>query len=195
MQHLTERDYSARDLYIALENEAQKAVDYIDEVINDYNGTAHENEYFRDVILFDDVDFPVEPRNGLRISTRGRRGIYVFIVKTDFSLTRQEVAQYNKCAGAGFSKKYGAKELKMGDHFYQGSACNSLLVRFHQHYSIDCQASAMKLNNPNRLMVKDKLKLYIFPMVPGLEFRHFFIEMIEEILHKRFPPITGGTRV
>lgn len=195
MQHLIEKDYSAKELMVALQNEAKEAVNRIASIINDYEHEPHNNEYFKNVLLFEEADFPKNPTGELRKSVRGGRGLYVFVVKEDFSLTKEEVFNYNeKCNGAGF-KKYGAANLHSGDHFYQGSTTKSLQTRLRAHYSTKAAASAIQLNNPHRLVVKGKLKVFIFPMVAALEHRPFFIKMIEDELHERFPTITGSRRI
>lgn len=196
MQHLVEKDYSARDLLFALQNEASKAVDYIDEVIRDYDHSSHNNDIFKDILKIENYEYSSKPTGDLKKPTWGRRGVYVFVVKEDFYLSRQQVHDYcERCHGAGFRTR-GEAYLKKGKHFYQGSATsNSFHTRLKDHYSSGTEISALQLCNPYRAIVKDKLDVFVFPMVAALDCRAFFIKMIESELHRRFEPITGSTRV
>lgn len=196
MQHLSEKDYSAKDLLIALQKEASDAVDYIDSVIKDYDHVPHQNDIFKDVLKVENYSYSSEPVGNIKKSTWGRHGVYVFVVKEDFELLGPQVSDYcDRCHGASF-KVRGAADLKKGQHFYQGSATsNSFHTRLKEHYSSGTDISALQLNNRYRAVVKDKLVVFLFPMVPSLEHRPFFIKMVEAELHRRFPAITGSSRV
>ena len=196
MQHLDEKDYSARDLLVALQKEASSAVDYIDFAIKDYDHVPNHNDIFKDVLRIEGYQYSSNPEGCLRESTWGRHGVYVFVVNEDFDLSGPQVSAYcDKCHGAGF-KSRGAVSLRKGQHFYQGSVTsNSFHTRLKEHYSSGTDISALQLNNRYRSIVKDKLVVFVFPMVASLEHRPFFIKMIENDLHQRFPAITGSSRV
>ena len=63
-----------------------------------------------------------------------------------------------------------------------------------KHYSEHSDISALQLNNPHRVIVKDKLKVFVFPVIRKLDKESFFIRMVEDRLHERFPAITGSRR-
>ena len=59
MRTLAGGNYSAIQLMNLLKAEASLAVDYIDNVILDYEHTSHNSEHFKNVYMFDDIDFPI----------------------------------------------------------------------------------------------------------------------------------------
>lgn len=195
MQHIENGEYSAKQLMQMVQKEAQLAVDYIDAVLLDYDHTFHSCEHFSDVYMTANYVYTPNPKGDLRKATRGRHGVYVFVVNTDFVLSKQEVHDYcEKCQGAGINIR-GERHLAKGQHFYQGSATGtSLHTRIKEHYSVHSQISALQLNNPNRIVVKDKLTLFIFPVVASLDYQSFFIRMIEEEIHNRHKAIAGSKR-
>lgn len=196
MQHLGEKDYSVRELLAALQREASCAVSFIDSTIKDYDHAPNGNDIFKDILRIENYNYSSNPEGCLRESTWGRHGVYVFVVNEDFDLSGPQVSEYcDKCHGAGF-KVRGAAHLKKGQHFYQGSATsNSFHTRLKEHYSTGTDISALQLNNKHRIIVRDKLCVFVFPMVSSLEHRPFFIKMIEDELHHRFPSITGSSRI
>lgn len=196
MQHLDENDYSARELLDALQRKASNAVNFIDSAIKDYDHAPTGNDVFKDVLRIENYHYSSNPKGCLKESTWGRHGVYVFVVNEDFDLSGPQVSDYcDKCHGAGFNTR-GAVSLKKGQHFYQGSATsNSLHTRLKEHYSSGTDISALQLNNKYRSVVKDKLVVFLFPMVASLENRPFFIKMVEDDLHKRFPAVTGSSRI
>ena len=194
MQHIKEGEYSAKQLMVWLENEAKQANDYIDCVLNDYDHTPHFSEHFNNVLQVNNYTYARWPQGDLYKATYGQQGIYVFIVNADFQLSGKEVNDYcEKCNGAGFYVR-GKKALLKGQRFYQGSTIRSLHCRIREHYSEYSSNSALQLNNPNRIIVKDKLTLFLFPVVPSLKRYPFFIRMIESEMHYRHKALTGNKR-
>ena len=64
-----------------------------------------------------------------------------------------------------------------------------------EHYSDAKGCTGISLNHPNRIMMKDKLKVFLFPVIDELKEEPFFIGMIEAELHKRYPAVTGSRKV
>lgn len=195
MKHLTDSYYSAAELSSFLSVEAQEATAYINSFIHDYLHVPTSSEHFSDVMMFDSFEYEPHPKGAKRKATRGRRGIYVFTVKEAFHLTKDEVYRYcNECRGALIDKK-GELDLAEGQHFYQGSVIRqSFQQRMKDHYSSGSQVSSLQLNHPSRIIIKDKLRLFIFPVIKELEEHPFFIRMIEKELHNNFRPVAGSTR-
>ena len=195
MQKTETGNYTAKQLMGLIHSEVDLAVDYISTVIKDYENTKHVSEHFSDVLMIENYVHNPAPSGSLRKSLRGRPGVYVFIVKEAFQLSYKEVFDYSeKCHGAGFPK-YQDMSFEVGQHYYQGSALDSLLKRMGTHYSKKSHVSALQLNNIYRIKVKNKLKVFVFPVIEELKDEPFFIKMIEARLHKRFPAFTGSNRV
>ena len=195
MKHIEAGDYTVKQLMAFLSAEANEAVDYIESVIQDYENAPHKSEHFSDVLLIEDYVYNPNPTGQLRKSLWGRRGVYVFVVKESFHLSYEEVSEYcSQCSGAGFPD-WHEKDIEEGQHFYQGSAASkSLHSRMKDHYSEHSNIAAIQLNNPHRVIVKDKLKVFVFPVIRKLDNESFFIRMVEDRLHERFPAITGNRR-
>ena len=194
MRNLGGVDYSAEQLSAFLLQEAEDAVDYILSVIADYDHTNHYSEHFSDVTRFDSYVHESRPKGDKKASTYGRLGIYVFVAKDSFHLSGAQVQQYNKADTSARFGRVRDYDIPAGTHFYQGSASsNSLLVRFRHHFEMT-QVGGLKLNHPNRTIVKDHLYLYAFPVVKSLNEYPFFIKMIEKALHNRRRPMMGTTR-
>ena len=182
-------------IFDSLQKEADIAVEYIISVIDDYENIEHNSKYFSDVLLVDRYEYKRYPSGDIKKSTWGRKGIYVFVVNQDFQLTSKEVQDYCSIYGAGFLDTPLPQELHMGDHYYQGSTISkSLHTRIKEHYSVTCDQSSICLNNPKRILVKDRLVLYLFPVRREIEKYPFFIRMIENSLHERFRARTGSSR-
>ena len=196
MQHVKEGHYLLDELIGILDVEAKKASNYISSVIHDDGYFPHVSEYFSDVVISDVVEFEEKLTSEYRKTLWGRHGIYVFVIKEDFTLTYKEVWDYcEKCKAAGF-QEYHDYYLKKGQHFYQGSATSlSLYSRLNQHFSTSKTVSSMHLNHPSRVIVKDKLTVYVFPMRKVYKNYKLFSKMVEEKIHERYHPITGSTRV
>ena len=194
MLKLKEGEYDVAFIYNLLEEEASKAVGYIISVINQMNNQIYDSEFFSDVIVLDDYEYEPNPKGQLRKSLWGRKGLYVFVLKNDVYLTYKEVSDYcSGTNGAGFYK-WEEQHLVKGQHFYQGSTINSLLSRIREHYSENCNAAALKLNNSSRIIMKDKLRLFVFPLRRDFDKCSYFIRMIEDQLHNRVPAATGNKR-
>ena len=178
-----------------LSREAQKAVDYIVNVISDYDNAVLSSEFFSNVLLIENYKYNPHPTGDLKSSTWGRKGVYVFIVSEDYILKPEEVAKYSAISGAGFWDAPLKQCLKKGDHFYQGSTIRkSLHTRLKEHYSDECDQAGIKLNNKNRIIMKDRVKVFVFPIRKELECYHFFIRLIESRLHEEYPAKSGSKK-
>ena len=183
------------NIFNLLQEEACSAVNYIASVINEYDKAEHNSKYFSDVLLVKNYEYNPHPTGELKKATWGRKGLYVFVVTQDFELNTKEVKEYCSIAGAGFWDTPLPQSLRAGDHFYQGSTISkSLHTRIKEHYSEKSDQSAICLNNPKRIIAKDKIELYIFPIRKEFEKYPFFIRMIEAELHEKFRARTGSKR-
>lgn len=185
----------------SLKKEINLATDYIESVIIDYNNRNQPNSYFSDVLLIEDYKHNSYPKGELRKALYGRHGLYVFVLNCDYDISWKEISEYSSsCKGAGFLN-WNKIHLEKGKVFYQGSTTNlSLLSRMGQHYSDrDASFSAMKLNHPKRIFMKDKLYVIVFPIKKELETvlsnYDFLIKQIEAEMHKRIKAYTGSKRV
>lgn len=192
-------DYTTLQLISFIYEDIDRLSEYIHNTIVSESIYDNSNEFFSDIIKISNYDVNSNPSGDLRKSLRGRHGVYVFALNNNMIISTEETQKYNKnYSGAGFRycKDYN---LKKGQHFYQGSATSqSLLSRINKHYSSYAQESSMKLNCDNRIFMKDKLVLYVFPIkkeFERIEGHKNIIKIIEKKLHERFPAITGSNRV
>ena len=116
MQTIAGEDYSTKKIMSLIRSEVTAAVNYIDCVINDYEGIDHQSEHFSDVLMLEDYEYDPNPTGPVRKSLRGRHGVYVFLMKNDLFLTYEQVRSYNDCKGAGFLN-LSEKNLLTGQQF------------------------------------------------------------------------------
>ena len=95
----------------------------------------------------------------------GKKGVYVFLMKEDVSLTHEQARSWNeKCSGAGF-RSWQAKELKKDTCLYLGSFVRqSLYTRIGHHFAEGGEATGLKLNHPARKILCDKVRVIAFPL-------------------------------
>ncbi len=126
----------------------------------------------------------------------GKKGIYIFVIKEDINLTREQVWAWNSIRGAGF-KHYTPIDLHKGDCLYLGSCVElSLFVRIGQHFSSEGEATALKLGHLNRKVLADLVEVYAFPIKKEfLDYRKLILPAIEKRLHDSLTPKAGSNRV
>lgn len=197
MIHIDEGDYSVPEIMAFANILVDESAKYMESVICNYASVPHESEVFSDVLLIRDYEVNPNPTGSIRRSLRGRRGLYVFIVTKEVTLSKKEVYAYcDGYNGAGFKDQFKQIHLFPGQHFYQGSVTSqSLLSRINTHYSDKSKPAGIHLGKPERKIMRDKLELYVFPVRDILKDQDVFIKMIEAALHERKPAATGSKRV
>lgn len=128
----------------------------------------------------------------------GKNGIYIIFMDTDVYLDYNAVYNFNECATGGkiCLNHYEAIYLKNGDCIYLGSATKeSLYSRLNQHFRKSTCYSSLHLNEENRIILKDKIKIFAFP-VKNKKIKHIatLLKVIEKELHEIYRPKAGGNR-
>ena len=128
---------------------------------------------------------------------RGRKGVYVFVLTGDISLTHEDIRKWcSKCTGAPFLF-WNPRELHAGECLYVGSAIKSLYSRIRRHISGKGEYSSLNLSAPTRQILKPIIKVYAFPIKKKFsdEMIRMILPAIEKRLHQHLHPITGQSRV
>lgn len=127
----------------------------------------------------------------------GRWGVYVFVMKEDFVLTREMVIDWAEVKGAPITNWHEYK-LAKNQCFYLGSAVangDSLLTRIKDHFG-DREKTALRLSNSSRIVMKDKLKCFAFPIkkIYPKDQYDIILRRTEKKLHEAFEPVCGIRR-
>ena len=127
----------------------------------------------------------------------GRWGVYVFVLKEDFGLTRDDVIAWANVKGAPIINWHDY-DLKKNECFYLGSAVKSscsLFTRIKDHF-LDRNKTALNLSNESRSIMKDKLKCIAFPIkkVYPKDQYDIILRRTEHKLHEELEPVCGIRR-
>ena len=165
------------------DDETQKITTYI------YNNKQFSSDVFDTVVSFDS--------NNLNLSKmRGRKGIYVFIIKEKILIEYSVVQKWNELDGAGI-KSYKKTIWEIDDCLYVGACRNkSLYSRINEHFSKEGACTSLKLSHENREFAKKIVKGYAFLLKRELEtYGDIVLPRIEKRLHQRLEPKAGRSRV
>ena len=131
----------------------------------------------------------------------GKHGIYIIFIDKNVCLDYNAVYNFNESPNSTGGKicpnHYEAIYLKEGDCLYLGSATKeSLYSRLNQHFRESTCYSSLHLNDENRIILKDKIKIFAFP-VKNEKVKHttMLLKSIEKELHEIYRPKAGGNRV
>ena len=127
----------------------------------------------------------------------GRWGVYVFVMKEDFVLTRDNVIKWANVKGAPINNWHDY-ELYENQCFYVGSAVKpecSLYTRTKDHF-LDREKTALRLSNDSRSIMKDKLKCLAFPIKKTYPKDQYdiLLRRTEKKLHEVLKPVCGIRR-
>ena len=157
-----------------------------DNIISFVNGKKYQSELFENPVEY----IPPQARPTV---LRGKKGIYIFFLNRDVSLTDTQVRAWNNIKNAPF-QNYNAKEMHLGDCFYVGSCkSKSVYSRLGEHFKENI--SGLKLAAPARNMMQDAVRIVAFPFKKEYESSaRCIIPEIEKQLHLSLRPMTGGNR-
>lgn len=165
-----------------------------DAIIANLNGQTVPIPHFEYIGVFDSRDnVPV-----------GRKGIYIFTVSEEITLSREMYYQYNNAqnwnstnVGAGFNRAYYSP-ITVGTVFYLGKSSaktGSVFQRLKVHFGdrTDSATNGIKMRMPERSFVNGKLRVHVFLFEKGNDDR-YIIDVVEKKLHEKLRPITGGSQ-
>jgi hypothetical protein len=200
MPETTEIKISIKELLEGIETLIVKDVDEIQiSIKKTYSSKINKSEEFNffDKILFFDHDNTQAHDATLYKETRGRRGVYVFVMKDecddmkDFYLSHG--AQHNN----------GDKPLKKGDTLYVGKSYK-IGVRIREHHSANnVSPNSLKLNHETRKRLIGKYQIFCFLLKKDYHstgdkknmFQNLILGSVESFLHERLKPKVGSSRV
>lgn len=138
------------------------------------------------------MDYEMKSRNKLR----GKHGLYVIRVEEACTLSPECVSSWNSVAGAGFFQ-VEQKLVNDGDVLYLGSCVSkSLYSRVGEHYAVEGTFTALKLSNPKRCCMRDKVTFWAFPIKKEFEsYSRLILPAIEKQLHSGLLPLCGSSRI
>lgn len=162
-------------------------------IVKRINGGTYESAVFTNMFSIDELESHLRPKE-----IRGKKGIYIFTMKGNYSLSAEQIRRWNsKVNGAGF-KKYEAIELHKGQCLYLGSCVSeSLYVRIGQHMGDKGEATGLKLSHSTRSFLKNAVHVYVFPISNNYNPRYYryILPQIERSLHDKLEPVAGSKRV
>ncbi len=130
-------------------------------------------------------------------SLRGKKGIYCFVLKEDFTFSYEQTKDWsNNIRGAGF-REWGQKFCASDAAFYIGSSFScSVYERIGQHINGKGNYSSLNLEHKKRQFVKNKLKIHCFYIDDcfSKEELKIILTHIEKGLHERLKPYVGSSR-
>ena len=152
------------------------------------------SSFFESMYIIYGKDYLVDNSfNGLK----GKLGIYLFFITDNISLTYENVLKFNEYGSGGKFKAYHQTNLHKGDCLYLGSSTSkSLYSRLQTHFNNKKEPSALHLSLTDRKILKDKVKIYVFPVANGkYKNINILLKAIEKELHDIYNPISGSPRV
>ncbi len=176
---------AVQELSKCIDSEAKKICEAVQ-----HEGTL-DSEVFENAIILSEP--PTRPH-----ALVGRKGVYVFIVTKDITLSYDDVNKWNTITGASFFFTQ-TKEIHAGDCLYLGSCISkskSLYSRLREHFSADGTFTALKLNNKKRSYFSKNIKVYAFPIKKEYSDweRKIIVPSIEKRMHEYLSPKTGSSR-
>ncbi|WP_029322692.1 hypothetical protein [Butyrivibrio sp. AE3004] len=197
-----------------LNDKVKDAADYIEncyDIYNENDGSISdfgEHELFSDVVVSGSFGVPIDNTNYTPLdSIPERRGIYLFLLNDTVTLSNDKVMAWNgeiyekkKKRGADIKKQFVGSSLKVGQCFYVGSVSSkscTLRKRMKVHYAGDDKKTtySLKLNNDDRIFIRDKLTVLLFPLKEEYEKQGaIFLPLVEKELHSRLRPAAGKSR-
>lgn len=141
---------------------------------------------------------------------RGHRGIYFFFIIDDFNVTKEEENLFNEINSAGMNKVNPIEDIErtfaIGDCLYLGSCLRKGVgSRLKEHISEDKGSGALRLNNPKRRFMSEKVRVFAFLLKPEYDcpgnrkreskYRRIILPLIEKNLHEQLRPRCGSSRV
>lgn len=163
------------------DEEANKIKEYVTEK------KEYTSDFFNCLPTFTSID--TRPRE-----TRGKKGVYIFLITKPISLNYGMVSDWNSVSGAGF-KSYSQQSLVVGDCLYVGSA-DSIYRRMGEHFSADSVAASLKLSHDKRNFILDSVRVYSFALKRDwVDYSHMIITQIEKRLHTSLEPKAGSSRI
>lgn len=167
-------------------------IQYLNEQINHLE-EKHQSEIFESMETFNSS--PDTSANGRKIW--GKKGVYIFLITEDLSLTSKEIFDFNEksLSGAKLKDIKCCSYLK-GMCLYLGSSVSeSLYSRLNQHFSSDYGGSSLHLGHKNRRFLLGKVEAYAFPIKKEYEpYLKIIIPGLETLMHDKFSPIAGSPR-
>lgn len=152
-------------------------------------GSAYTSDVFKDPVEFSvDIERPW--------CLRGYRGVYVFIMTEDVYMTTEQCWRWNAIAGAPF--EYCKNHvLQNGKCLYVGScSSNSIYTRMGQHFKSDGSTTSLNINHPNRVLLKNSVKIIAFPLKREYDnYSRLIVTSIEERLHIELNSLIGKRKV
>ena len=122
----------------------------------------------------------------------GRSCVYVFKMIDDWNVPKDFDSYYNSAK----RNNRLVKQFKKSEALYVGKSYRAI-ERVHQHYSNrNDKISSLKLGWEERKNLKECCVMIIFFLKKELKkYRSYILPMVEEIMHQRFEPLTGSSRI
>ena len=174
----------------ALDDDANNIVEYVKKALSE--GTLKEPVFESTFFLKGRCFKTLETRP---CELRGKPGVYVIMIDSDFDLSLKEVQNWNSLnKGAGF-KTYSAKHIKCGDCLYLGSG-KSIYARCYSHFKDNIEGSGLHLTDRRRRIALEHIIVYPFPLKEEYKpFFAFLVSQTEKRLHLIIYPLAGSSRV
>jgi hypothetical protein len=163
--------------------EAKKMLDRIN------TGADYTSDVFNDPVEFSvNIERPK--------SLIGYRGVYIFIMTEDVSMTTEQCWGWNNVAGAPFEYCKN-RDLLKGQCLYVGSCSSkSIYSRMGEHFKSDGSTTSLNINHPNRELLKNSVKIIAFPLKRKYDlYSRLIVTSIEKILSDALGQIVGKKRV
>lgn len=170
-----------QQLYDILEAEADKIINRIN------NGGDYSSEMFENPI-----EFLVDERPPKLI---GYYGVYAFVISEDVHLSYEQVLKWCGISGAPYND-YRIRDLSEGMSLYVGSCSSeSIYSRMGNHFKSDGSATSLNINHPNRVFLKDFVRIMAFPLKREYDkYAKLIVTFIEKRMHDVLKPITGKSK-
>lgn len=167
-------------------------VEYIQNYVDNKNNI--ESKMFSKGYTFYGMDY--QNNKGYK-QVKGKYGIYIIYLNEHLFLDRGVVFNFNESAKGGKFKEYKSYDLKDGTCIYLGSCVSkSLYSRLNQHFKDSDCFSSLHLENKNREILKDKIKIVAFPVkISGFDCNDILLKKIEQKLHNNLKPTNGSSRM
>jgi len=175
------------ELNYIFNNEANNIINYI----------HNQQDYNSDIF---DEPVSTDANENRPKSLRGQKGVYVVLFTENKHLTYEDITKWCSVKGAPFNIVWRDYAFEEAQCLYVGScSSNSLYKRLGEHYRSDNEKYSLNINHPNRILLKDSIRILLFPLKKNLDLKEAEIRIvvtsIEKILHNRLHPLTGLSRV
>ena len=152
-----------------------------------------ESKLFSNGYIFYGIDYS----NEVFKQVRGLYGIYIIIMNENLFLDTKSVYNFNEKAKGGKFKEYRSYDLKKGTCIYLGSCTKlSLYSRLNQHFKDSECYYSLHLKNKNRIILKDKIKIVVFPEKYSSYYANdILLKKIEQELHNTLKPTNGSNMI